>query len=79
MILYKQLYKTPVVFSVLKEIILWKIFKFPDENEPKKVEAAADEQIEIEIAAPEIEVIDDTPPEDQGRKAYGGTSKGLYR
>jgi len=42
--------------------------KFPDENEPKKVEAAADEQIEIEIAAPEIEVIDDTPPEDQGRK-----------
>jgi len=43
-------------------------FKFPDENEPKKVEAAADEQIEIEIAAPEIEVIDDTPPEDQGRK-----------
>jgi hypothetical protein len=43
-------------------------FKFPDENEPKKVEAAADEQIEIEIAAPEIEVVDDTPPEDQGRK-----------
>ena len=44
-------------------------FKFPDEAESK--DAKADDKIDFEIegeSAPEIEVVDDTPPEDRGRK-----------
>ena len=44
-------------------------FKFPDEAESKN--AKAEENVDFEIegeSAPEIEVIDDTPPEDRGRK-----------
>jgi hypothetical protein len=41
-------------------------FKFPDEDDKKaKVEDKVDFEIEGE---PEIEVVDDTPPEDRGRK-----------
>ena len=42
-------------------------FKFPDEAE--KVEAKVDDKIDFEVEGePEIEVVDDTPPEDRGRK-----------
>jgi hypothetical protein len=44
-------------------------FKFPDEAESKK--AKAEEKVDFEVegeAAPEIEVVDDTPAEDRGRK-----------
>jgi hypothetical protein len=44
-------------------------FKFPDEAESKK--AKAEEKVDFEVegeVAPEIEVVDDTPPEDRGRK-----------
>ena len=44
-------------------------FKFPDEAESKK--AKAEEKVDFEVegeTAPEIEVVDDTPPEDRGRK-----------
>ena len=43
-------------------------FKFPDEVESKK--AKAEEKVDFEVegeSEPEIEVIDDTPPEDRGR------------
>jgi hypothetical protein len=43
-------------------------FKFPDEAEGKN--AKADEKVDFEVegeSEPEIEVIDDTPPEDRGR------------
>jgi len=43
-------------------------FKFPDEAESKN--AKADEKVDFEVegeSEPEIEVIDDTPPEDRGR------------
>ena len=49
-------------------------FEFPDEQEanPRKggrvVEAEAEPEIEVESATPEIEVVDDTPPEDRNRK-----------
>ncbi len=42
-------------------------FKFPDEVESKKVEEKVDFEVEGE-GTPEIEVVDDTPPEDRGRK-----------
>jgi hypothetical protein len=42
-------------------------FKFPDEVESKKVEEKVDFEVEGE-GTPEIEVIDDTPAEDRGRK-----------
>ena len=44
-------------------------FKFPDEAESKN--AKAEEKIDFEVEGeiePEIEVVDDTPPEDRGRK-----------
>lgn len=42
-------------------------FKFPDEAESKNAEA--EEKVDFEIEGePEIEVVDDTPPEDRGRK-----------
>jgi len=42
-------------------------FKFPDEKE--KPEAKVEEKIDFEIEGePAIEVVDDTPPEDRGRK-----------
>ena len=44
-------------------------FKFPDEE--KKTEAKADEKFDFEIEGEvetAIEVVDDTPPEDRGRK-----------
>ena len=44
-------------------------FKFPDEAEAK--DAKADDKVDFEIEGdgePEIEVVDDTPPEDRGRK-----------
>ena len=44
-------------------------FKFPDEVESKK--AKTEEKVDFEVegeSEPEIEVIDDTPPEDRGRK-----------
>ena len=44
-------------------------FKFPDEVESKK--AKAEEKVDFEVegeSEPEIEVVDDTPPEDRGRK-----------
>ena len=44
-------------------------FKFPDEAESKK--AKAEEKVDFEVegeGTPEIEVVDDTPPEDRGRK-----------
>jgi hypothetical protein len=42
-------------------------FKFPDEAESKN--AKAEEKVDFEIEGePEIEVVDDTPPEDRGRK-----------
>jgi hypothetical protein len=44
-------------------------FKFPDEAESKK--AKAEEKVDFEVegeSTPEIEVVDDTPPEDRGRK-----------
>jgi hypothetical protein len=44
-------------------------FKFPDEAEGK--DAKADDKVDFEIEGdgePEIEVVDDTPPEDRGRK-----------
>jgi hypothetical protein len=44
-------------------------FKFPDEAESKK--AKAEEKVDFEVegeTTPEIEVVDDTPPEDRGRK-----------
>jgi hypothetical protein len=42
-------------------------FKFPDEAEAK--ESKAEEKVDFEVEGePEIEVIDDTPPEDRGRK-----------
>lgn len=41
-------------------------FKFPDEAEKAK---PVEEKLEIEIEGePEVEVVDDTPPEDRGRK-----------
>ena len=43
-------------------------FKFPDETESKN--AKADDKVDFEVegeSEPEIEVIDDTPPEDRGR------------
>jgi hypothetical protein len=42
-------------------------FKFPDEVESKKVEEKVDFEVEGE-GTPEIEVVDDTPPDDRGRK-----------
>ena len=42
-------------------------FKFPDEVESKKVEEKVDFEVEGE-GTPEIEVVDDTPAEDRGRK-----------
>lgn len=42
-------------------------FKFPDEVESKKVEEKVDFEVEGE-STPEIEVVDDTPAEDRGRK-----------
>jgi hypothetical protein len=42
-------------------------FKFPDEVDAKKA-TAEDDSIEIEIEKPEIEIVDDTPPEDRNRK-----------
>jgi len=42
-------------------------FKFPDEAESKKSEDKVDFEVEGE-SEPEIEVIDDTPAEDRGRK-----------
>jgi len=44
-------------------------FKFPDEVESKK--AKTEEKVDFEVegeSEPEIEVVDDTPPEDRGRK-----------
>jgi hypothetical protein len=44
-------------------------FKFPDEAEAK--DAKADDKVDFEVegeSEPEIEVVDDTPPEDRGRK-----------
>jgi hypothetical protein len=44
-------------------------FKFPDEADSKK--AKAEEKVDFEVegeSTPEIEVVDDTPPEDRGRK-----------
>jgi len=42
-------------------------FKFPDEDAGKN--AKAEEKVDFEIEGePEIEVVDDTPPEDRGRK-----------
>ena len=44
-------------------------FKFPDEADSKK--AKAEEKVDFEVegeGTPEIEVVDDTPPEDRGRK-----------
>jgi hypothetical protein len=44
-------------------------FKFPDEAESKN--AKAEEKVDFEVegeGTPEIEVVDDTPPEDRGRK-----------
>ena len=42
-------------------------FKFPDEAESK--ESKAEEKVDFEVEGePEIEVVDDTPPEDRGRK-----------
>jgi len=44
-------------------------FKFPDEAD--KAEAKADDKVDFEVegeSAPEIEVVDDTPAEDRGRK-----------
>ena len=44
-------------------------FKFPDEVEGKN--AKADDKVDFEVegdSEPEIEVVDDTPPEDRGRK-----------
>ena len=44
-------------------------FKFPDEVESKN--AKADDKVDFEVegdSEPEIEVVDDTPPEDRGRK-----------
>ena len=43
-------------------------FKFPDETESKN--AKADDKVDFEVegeSEPEIEVVDDTPPEDRGR------------
>jgi len=42
-------------------------FKFPDEAEGKKAEEKVDFEVEGE-SEPEIEVVDDTPAEDRGRK-----------
>jgi hypothetical protein len=42
-------------------------FKFPDEVESKKAEEKVDFEVEGE-GTPEIEVVDDTPAEDRGRK-----------
>lgn len=45
-------------------------FKFPHETETEK-EKPVEEKIEFEVEgeeAPEVEVVDDTPPEDRGRK-----------
>ena len=44
-------------------------YKFPDEVESKN--AKAEEKVDFEVegeSTPEIEVVDDTPPEDRGRK-----------
>jgi hypothetical protein len=44
-------------------------YKFPDEVEGKNVKA--DDKVDFEVegdSEPEIEVVDDTPPEDRGRK-----------
>ena len=42
-------------------------FKFPDEAESKN--AKAEEKVDFEVEGePEIEIVDDTPPEDRGRK-----------
>ena len=44
-------------------------FKFPDETESK--DAKADDKVDFEVEGegePTIEVVDDTPPEDRGRK-----------
>ena len=38
-------------------------YKFPDEIEDNNVEVVADNEADIEI-----EVVDDTPPQDKGRK-----------
>jgi len=46
-------------------------FKFPHETEAEKEKPAEEEKIEIEIEGeekPEVEVVDDTPPEDRNRK-----------
>ena len=45
-------------------------FTFPDESEnPRKGGAVVEQEVEVEAAAePEVEVIDDTPEQDRGRK-----------
>lgn len=45
-------------------------FTFPDESEnPRKGGAVVEQEVEIEAAAePEVEVVDDTPEQDRGRK-----------
>jgi hypothetical protein len=51
-------------------------FKFPDEAESKK--AKVEEKVDFEVegeGTPEIEVVDDTPPEDRGRKPMADPPK----
>ena len=45
-------------------------FTFPDESEnPRKGGAVVEQEVEVEAAAePEVEVVDDTPEQDRGRK-----------